>query len=67
MAGTGNFVFKYQNFNETFAFNPEKSYDEIAIQRIDACRAKLEGLFIEMVMKDLKVKRRRVPYQTRRQ
>lgn len=51
-------MFSYQNFDEVFGFDPECSYDEIAIQGVEANRKALQGLFIEKVLKLLGIKRR---------
>jgi hypothetical protein len=51
-------MFNYTSFDEVFNFDPECSYDEIAIQGIDERRKKLEGLFFEKVLKLLGIKRR---------
>lgn len=50
-------MFNYQDFDEVFAFDPRCSYDEIAIQGIEANRKALQGLFIEKVLKLLGIKR----------
>jgi hypothetical protein len=52
-------MFNYQEFDEAFGFDPECSYDEIAVQGIDAHRKALEGLFFEKVLKLLGIKRRK--------
>jgi len=51
-------IFNYQNFDEVFNFDPECSYDEIAVQRATAHRQALEGLFFDRVLKLLGIKRR---------
>lgn len=54
-----NKMFSYHNFNDVFAFNPECSYEDETIHSIGVNRSKLEGLFIEKVMKLMGIKRRR--------
>jgi len=51
-------MFDYQNFDEVFGFAPDCSYDEVAVQGIEAHRKALEGLFFEKVLKLLGIKRR---------
>jgi hypothetical protein len=52
-------MFSYHNFNEIFAFDPGCSYDDDTIHKIGVNRSKLEGLFIEKVMKLMGIKRRK--------
>jgi hypothetical protein len=54
-------MFSYQNFDDVFVFDPDCYYSEATIRSIEAHRKKLEGLFIERVMKLLGIKRRIVP------
>jgi hypothetical protein len=56
---TARMILNYQVFNETFAFDPQCAYNEIAIQKIEGARSELEGLFFEKVLKDLGIKRRK--------
>jgi hypothetical protein len=51
-------MFNYQNFDEVFGFDPDCSYDEIAVQGIQSNRKALEGLFFEKVLKLLGIKKR---------
>jgi len=50
--------FNYQNFNEVFAFDLNCCHDEIAIQTIEKNRKTLEGLFLDRVLKMLRIKKR---------
>ncbi|KAH8819585.1 nuclear pore complex assembly-domain-containing protein [Xylogone sp. PMI_703] len=47
----------YQEFNEVFSFNPDCEYEKSQIHNIDAHRKKLNGLFIDRVLKLLGIKR----------
>jgi len=51
-------MFSYHNFDEVFSFDPECTYDEDTVAEIEDNRKRLEGLFIEKVMKLLGIKRR---------
>ncbi|RFU23786.1 hypothetical protein B7463_g12552, partial [Scytalidium lignicola] len=47
----------YQDFDQVFSFNPECQYEKSQIHSIDTHRKKLEGLFIDRVLKLLGIKR----------
>jgi len=52
-------MFRYQNFDEVFGFDPECSYVDDTVHEIETNRRAMEGLFITRVLKLLQVKRRR--------
>jgi len=52
-------MFSFTNFDDVFAFDPDCYYDEAAVREIELNRKKLEGLFVERVMKLLGIKRRK--------
>lgn len=54
-------MFNYHNFDEVFNFDPECSYNEVALQRIDEHRRVLEGLFWDKVLKPLGIKKCEYP------
>jgi len=51
-------MFNYLNFDDVFAFDTDCSYDESTVRDVEGSRKKLEGLFIDRVMKLLPIKRR---------
>jgi hypothetical protein len=52
-------MFDYNNFEEVFSFNPNYSYDSSEVETIEANRRKLEGLFVDKVLRALDIKRRK--------
>ena len=52
-------MFDYNNFDEVFAFNPSYTYDPSEVESIDINRRRLEGLFVDKVLKALDIKRRK--------
>lgn len=52
-------MFKYQVFDDAFEFDPECSYDEDDASNIVAVRNDGEGLFIDLLLKMLSMKRRK--------
>ncbi|TGO69824.1 hypothetical protein BOTNAR_0006g00090 [Botryotinia narcissicola] len=51
-------MFTFQNFDEVFDFDPGCSYDEIAVRKIESNRKKLEGLFMDTLLKNFEIRRR---------
>lgn len=51
-------MFNYQNFDDVFAFDIDCYYDDAACRDVEVHRKKLEGLFIDRVMKLMGIKRR---------
>lgn len=51
-------MFTFQNFNEVFDFDPDCSYDESAVRVIESNRKKLEGLFVDTLLKNFEIRRR---------
>lgn len=51
-------MFNFQNFDEVFDFDPGCSYDEYAVQDIESNRKKLEGLFVDTLLKNFEIRRR---------
>jgi len=51
-------MFDYSDFDETFDFDPNFSYEHSAVERITSRRNSLDGLFVDKVMKLLGIKRR---------
>ncbi len=51
-------MFNILDFEEVFDFDPECSYADDAVKKIEAHRKDLEGLFVDRVMKLLGIKRR---------
>jgi len=52
-------MFDYNNFDDVFAFNLSYSYDPSEVETIEANRRKLEGLFVDKVLRALDIKRRK--------
>lgn len=52
-------MFDYNNFEDVFAFNPNYSYESSEVETIETNRRKLEGLFVDKVLKALDIKRRK--------
>jgi hypothetical protein len=52
-------MFDYNNFEDVFAFNPSYSYESSEVETIETNRRKLEGLFVDKVLKALDIKRRK--------
>jgi len=50
-------IFNYHNFDEVFSFDPQSYYDEGQIRNIESNRKNLEGLFVDILMKTIGVKR----------
>ncbi|KAI9743245.1 MAG: hypothetical protein M1818_003091 [Claussenomyces sp. TS43310] len=51
-------MFDFRNFDEVFAFEPEYTYDQSEVEKIDEHRTALEGLlFVDLVLKLLELKR----------
>ncbi|PQE13350.1 ELYS-like domain protein [Rutstroemia sp. NJR-2017a BVV2] len=50
-------MFSFSNFDEVFDFDPDCSYDTIAVQRIEGNRKTLEGLFVDILMKNASIRR----------
>jgi hypothetical protein len=51
-------MFSFSKFDEVFDFDPDCSYDTIAVQRIEGDRKTLEGLFVDILMKNAGIRRR---------
>lgn len=51
-------MFVFQNFDEVFDFDPDCSYDEYAVRGIEGNRKKLEGLFVDTLLKNFEIRRR---------
>jgi len=51
-------MFNYQNFDEVFSVDTEDPHDQRSTLEIEGHRKKLEGLFIDRIMKLLGIKRR---------
>lgn len=52
-------MFDYNSFEDVFDFNPSYSYDSSEVETIETNRRKLEGLFVDKVLKALDIKRRK--------
>jgi hypothetical protein len=52
-------MFDHSNFEEVFSFNPGYSYESSEVETIEANRRKLEGLFVDKVLKALDIKKRK--------
>jgi hypothetical protein len=52
-------MFNYQNFDDVFGVDTEGTYGDKTILVIEGNRKKLEGLFIDRIMKLLGIKRRK--------
>jgi hypothetical protein len=51
-------MFHISNFDDVFAFNPNYSYDESAVDSIEQRRIAFEGLFVDKILKMVDIKRR---------
>jgi hypothetical protein len=51
-------MFNFQIFEEVFPDNQDWCYDSSLCQEISSNKKKMQGLFIEKVMKDIGIKRR---------
>jgi len=54
-------MFNFRNFDEVFDFDVNISYSDATVREIESNRKKLEGIFIDRVLKLLAVKRREFP------
>ncbi|ESZ96648.1 hypothetical protein SBOR_2958 [Sclerotinia borealis F-4128] len=50
-------MFIFQNFDEVFDFDQDCSYNEYAVQEIESNRKKLEGLFVDTLLKNFEIRR----------
>ncbi len=51
-------MFNYHDFDDIFDFDSNYSYDSAVVEAIESHRKRLEGLFIDKVLKLLDIKRR---------
>ena len=51
-------MFDYHNFEDTFDFDPDYTYDDSLREQIDSNRKTIESLFVDKVLKLLGVQRR---------
>ncbi|RDW73770.1 hypothetical protein BP5796_07212 [Coleophoma crateriformis] len=50
-------MYSYQSFDDVFSFDLRCAYDDQAVHDIEVCRKKLEGLFVDKVLKLMGIKR----------
>ena len=51
-------MFNFNSFEEVFPDDPDCYYDATLCQAVSSNKKKMQGLFIEKVMKDIGIKRR---------
>lgn len=51
-------MWSFTAYDDVFDFDPDCYYDQSTVQTVERARKKLEGLFVECVMKLMGIKRR---------